>query len=221
MTAHDAEAVLVDVLALLGTRWGKHPLSNRGGERLAGLNTLSVLDGHQRVVFRARTTQSVGLLEVLCVAPRRESAVYDLAHSLVESGHLTDDEITQLWDALALLEVEAEQVGLDGWDYAPPPAPEGMVKTAVAAGVLDEATARVLSVDELAAAMEAGWDEYGPNPTVAVDAALHRARTRATFDDAGPILRGRLAPRCDKWMPRAHTRCIRKKGHPGACRSTG
>lgn len=50
-------------------------------------------------------------------------------------------ELTDLWDAPAVLDVVAESVGLDGWDFQPPPAPVGMTKAAVAAGLIDEPVA--------------------------------------------------------------------------------
>jgi hypothetical protein len=207
--------VLSDVVRLCDSPSGKHPLSRS----LRGWNTLEVLDGHKRVIYRATIQNPVGLIEVLCLGPRSDQEVYDLALALIKTGLLTDEEGTQLWDALALLEVVAESVGLDGWDFRAPPAPDGLVKTVVAAGVLEEAIAKLLSQDEILAAMNASWSETGrPNMEEALEAALKRARFSSSYP-AREILFARSEPRCALLMPRAKIRCIRKFGHPGPHRA--
>lgn len=70
---------------------------------------------------------------MLCLAPRSDREVYDLAEGLACSGLLDAEDIDSLWDALAILVVVEEDVGLDGWDSRPEPAPEGTVRAAVAA----------------------------------------------------------------------------------------
>lgn len=207
--------VLADVIALCRNHPGKHPLS----APLSGWNTLAVLAGHRRVVYRGSITGGVGTIEVLCLGPRRDSEVYDLAAALTESGRLTNAEVTQLWVALALIDVVAESVGLDGWDYRPAPAPQGMRRAAVAAGLLEERFAELLSLEEVQAAMEHGWSPTGPDPAAAVRAALDRARGGVDF--AGlDVLALRAEDRCDVVMPRARFRCVRKRGHPGPHRSS-
>lgn len=52
------------------------------------------------------------------------------------SGQLTEEEATQLWDALALLDVLTDQVGLDGWDYSPQPAEAHLVRALAQLGLL-------------------------------------------------------------------------------------
>lgn len=105
---------------------------------------------------------------MLCLGPRSDNEVYDMAVGLRDAGLLDPDEITQLWDALAVLDVVEEDVGLDGWDYRPPPAPDGMVRAVVAAGLLDQETAELLAQPELEAAMENGWGPGGPDPVRAL-----------------------------------------------------
>jgi hypothetical protein len=185
--------------------------------------TLSVLGGHARAVYKASMVGSSGLLEVLCLGPRSDSAVYDMAVALRDSGLLDESEITDLWDALAVLDVVAEDVGLDGWDYAPPPAPDGMVRAVVAQGLLDEEVARVFSADELQEAMAEGWGPEGPDPHRALIAALERARRRsggAPEPDPATVITARSAPRCGVVMPRAGVTCIRRAGHPGPHRAS-
>ena len=218
LTESEQIRVIEDVVALCHNPAGKHPLSNKAGSHLAGWNTLDVLGGEHRVVFASRVVDGVGTLEILCAGPRRADAAYTIASALIATGHLTDDEITEIWQALALLDVVAEDVGLDGWDYTPVPAPDGLRRSAVAAGVLDEETAALLSRDEINAAMEAGWGPSGADRTLALDAALHRARSNARFHGAHAFA-DRLAPRCGALMPRARQTCIRKHGHPGPHRS--
>lgn len=133
-TEAERTAILVDLVRLCDDPGGKHPLR----APLAGWNTLEVLGSSQRVIYRATVVDGVGLLEALCLGPRTDAEVYDMAVALRDAGILTDEELSALWDALAILDIVAEQVGLDGWDFRPEPAPEGMRRAAVAAGLLDE-----------------------------------------------------------------------------------
>lgn len=220
LTVPDRAAVLVDVVALRDNPVGTHPLSNRhGGDRLAGWNTLDVLGKQHRVVFSSRIVDGVGVIEVLCAGPRRADAAYDLANALIRTGLLTDDEVTEIWQALTLLDTLAEAAGLDGWDYRPPSAPDGLVRTAVNSGLLDESVARLLSLDEITAAMAEGWTASGPDPALALRAALLRARAGADPGDLTRIMAGRKADRCGAVLPRTGQACIRRAGHPGAHRS--
>ena len=212
-TAAEQVDVLADVVGLCTDPAGKHPLS----KALAGWNTLAVLSGRKRVVYRGAEFDNVGLIEVLCIGPKSANEVYDIAVGLVESGALSDDEVTQLWEALSLLDLVAESVGLDGWDYRPPPAPEGMVRAAVASGLLTEDVASLLSLDELEAAMEGGWSSTGADPIAALNAALRRARGNITFP-GDTVVHGRAKDRCGAIMPRAQVRCIRVLGCSGAHR---
>ena len=176
-TTAEQQDVLASIVRLCTDPAGKHPLSHA----LAGWNTLEVLAGHARVVYKVSQMDGVGLVEVLCLGPRSADEVYDMAVALTRSGALAPAEVTQVWEALALLEVVAEAVGLDGWDFTPLPAPAGMVRSAVAAQLLPEAQARLLSKDELEAAMEAGWASGAADPVAAIRAALERARGRVGF----------------------------------------
>ena len=215
LTDHDQIDVLAEVHRLCEQPEGRHRLATP----LPGWNTLVVLSKRFRVVYRASWHTGVGLIEVLCLGPRRESEVYDTAVALARSGILDVDEVTQLWEALALMDLIPEAIGLDGWDFQPPPAPDGMVRAAVAAGVLPEDVASLLSLDELQAAMTSGWSSTGqPDPHEALRAALERARSRVAFPGLDVVL-GRGGPRCGVVMPRAGARCIRARGHPGAHRS--
>lgn len=219
-TDSDRLIVLADVVGLCANPGGKHPLSNR----LVGWNTLSTLHGNHRVVYRAtwdHEDDTTGLVEVLCLGPRSNDEVYDTARALVASGLLTDEEATELWDALDLLDTVAERVGLDGWDFTPEPAPSWLRDAAVKMGVLDPTDAEVMSTEEIEAAMEAGYDPDGrPNPEAAIAAALERARSGVAFTGPEPLAQRRSADRCAKKMPRAQKRCIRRRGHPGPCRSS-
>lgn len=218
LTPTQREDVLVELVRLCGDPGGKHPLR----APLAGWNTCEVLEGHQRVIYRASVIDGVGLIEALCLGPRTDAEVYDMAIGLRDSGVLGDAELTELWEALAILDVVAERVGLDGWDFLPDPAPEGMRRAAVASGLLDERSASLLSRDELEAAMTAGWGPDGPDPASALVAALERARSRAvtlSSDEAAIILATRAEDRCGVVLPRAQRPCVRRAGHPGAHRS--
>ena len=210
----------VDAQGLCLNPVGKHPLSNRGGhDNLAGWNTLDVLAGEFRVVFCSKVIDDVGVIEVLCAGPRKGEAVYDIASALIATGKLSEDEVTEIWQALILLDLLAEDIGLDGWDFKPEPGPDGLVKAAVSAGLLTEDLARLLSKDELAAALEGGWDETGANPEKALSAAMRRARASADAGNITRIMKQRAEDRCDVFMPRKKATCIRKAGHPGPHRS--
>lgn len=222
LTPNERESVLAEVVALCDNPIGKHPLSNRSAtERLAGLNTVEVLGKKHRVVFGARAEQGVGLIEVICAGPRTGNAVYDVANALVRSGRLTEEEATQLWDALALLEVVAEVVGIDGWDYRPRPAEAHLVRALVQLGLLPEDLAATVSRAEAEAAMRDGCDEAGqPDTYAALAAVMRAARTRSDYGDATDVLRRRTEERCGADMPRARATCIRRHGHPGPHRAT-
>lgn len=218
LTADQREQVLTSVVALCADPGGKHPLGARHGRRaLVGCNTVAVLGGTQRVVYQV--DEPGASIVVLCMGHRRGSEVYDIATALAATL-LTEAEAAQMWAALAVLDVLPESVGMDGWDYRPPPAPEGMRKTAVASGLLPADIADLLSADELAAAMAHGWGPDGADADLALAAAVRRARGNAGFDSARLVVTRRAEPRCDAWMPRAKTLCIRRVGHPGPHRAT-
>ena len=140
------------------------------------------------------------------------------AVAAVKTGCLSEDEVTQLWEALSLLDVVTEEIGLEGWDYRPTPAPEGMRRAAVAAGLIDRDTADLLSKDELEAAMASGWGPDGPDPERALVSALERVRGSADFS-ARKIIEVRRDARCGVLMIRAKSNCVRRTGHPGPHRS--
>lgn len=215
-TEHQRESVLAEIIVLCEAPGGKHRLH----APLAGWNTLDVLGREHRVIYKATVTDGVGLLEMLCLGPRSDNAIYDMAVGLTSSGLLATAEVTDLWDAMGLLDVVAEEVGLDGWDYRPPPAPMGMQRAAVAAGVIDADTAAMLSKAELEAAVEEAWSggSETPDPEAALVAALERARRNAAFPGRD-VIRRRGDPRCEVPMPRANARCIRRRGHPGPHRA--
>lgn len=216
LTAPEQIEVAAQVVGLCNEPSGKHPLRSP----LVGWNTLDVLQGTRRVVYRAAIIDGCGVIEALCVGRRSNNEVYDVAHALIDAGLLTPEEATALWDALAILNIVEEDVGLDGWDFAPAPAPAGMVRAAVAAGLLEEQVAMVLSQPELEAAMEKGWTTDGPDPQAALVAALERARMRARrLVDPQSVFLGRLDPRCLVLLPRAGARCIRRRDHPGPHRA--
>lgn len=206
--------ILAEVVRLCNDPGGKHPLRSP----LSGWNTLDVLGTEFRVVYKATAPDGVGLLEVLCIGPRTGSEVYDMAMGITRTGLLSEDEVTQLWEALSLLEIVTEDVGLEGWDYRPEPAPEGMRRAAVNSGLLDQETADLLAKDELEAAMTSGWGPLGADPEKALLAALERARGSADFS-ARKILEVRRDDRCGAFMVRAKSRCVRRAGHPGPHRS--
>lgn len=211
-----AEDVLVDVLRLCTNPAGSHPLH----APLTGWNTLETLSRKQRVVYHARLVDGVGTIDVLALGPRSDSEVYDTVRALLAAGLLTDETVTQIWNALTLLDVAAESIGLDDWDYLPPAAPDGMRKAAVASGVLPEDVAVLLSKDELEAALEAAWGTDGTIDTKrAITAAITRHRT-APSQSATRIMESRKQPRCSAFMPRAKRACIRRQGHPGPHRAS-
>lgn len=222
LTGDERESVLTTVVAICSNPAGKHPLSNRSvGDQLAGLNTVEVLERRHRVVFASRLENGVGLVEVICAGPRTGNAVYDVANSLVRSGVLTEEESTQIWDSLALLDIIAEAVGLDGWDYAPRPAEAHLVRALVKLNLLPADIAAVVSRTEADAAMRDGYDGTGePNQNAAMAAVLHAARGRSDYRDAGDVLRRRTDSRCAAELPRARAQCIRRFGHPGPHRSS-
>jgi hypothetical protein len=206
--------VLAEIVNLCRDPAGKHPLH----APLSGWNTLDVLGGDYRVVYKATTSENVGLLEILLIGPRSDSEVYDIAVGAVNTGCLSEDEVTQLWEALGLLDVVTEEAGLEGWDYRPTPAPEGMRRAAVAAGLIDHDTAELLAKDELVAAIASGWGPDGPDPKRALVAALERARGSADFS-ARKIVELPNDERCGVLMTRARSNCVRRAGHPGPHRS--
>lgn len=220
VTAAEREQVFDDIVSLFTRPWGKHPLSNRSRtDRLAGLNTVTTIDGTHRVVYRAGVSpQGVGLIEVLAIGPRRDNAVYDAVNAMLATGRL-DDVAEQIWGLLAIYEDTARRFGLELWDYAPPPAPESLVRSAVAAGVLPESVARLLSADEIMTALSHAWDPATgrPDPAGAVAAAVRRV---SGSSDPDRLLADRGDPRCGAPMPRAKAPCIRRAGHPGAHRAT-
>lgn len=213
--------VLADIVELCRAPWGKHVLSNRGQQKLAGFNTAESVDRTYRIVFRSTiTADGVGLIEVVVVGHRRNGAVYDAASALVSSGVLTAAEVQQIWEMLELLEtLHADLTGLEQWDYIPEPAPAGIQKAVVASGLLDEQVAGLLTADEIAAAMAHGWDPSTgePDPDRALQAALERLGTSATPDR---LLALRKGPRCGALMKIAGTPCIRPRGHAGAHRAS-
>jgi hypothetical protein len=218
LTEPDQVRVLAEVVRLTSNPLGKHPLSNTTKYgKLAGFHTAEVLGGEHRIVYRVQIVDGVGVLEIVVGGPRRGNEVHTAANALVASGVLTEDEVTQIWDALNLLDIAAERAGLDGWDYQPEPADEGHQRAAVAAGVLTADIVVLLSKDELAAAMSFGWGDDGADQSRAIDAALRRARANAVTSDV--VLTSRLEPRCGAFMPRAKKRCIRREHHPGAHRA--
>ncbi len=170
----DQVGVLAAIVHLCADPAGKHALGNKDDMVLAGWNTLDVLATEHRVVYRASNQYGTGLIEVLCLGMRRGSVVYDMADALKDSGALSDGQVTQLWIALSLLDVVAEKVGLDGWDYRSPPAPAGMVRAVVAAGLLSQHIAELLSKDEIEAAQTEGWGPAGKSEFVNIKYPLHR-----------------------------------------------
>lgn len=211
-----AEDVITDVVRLCENPSGSHPLR----APLAGWNTLEVLGRSRRVVYHARIVEGEGTIDVLCLGPRSNSEVYDVAEALCDAGLLSDETVTQIWEALTLLDMAAANVGMDEWDYRPIPAPEGMRKAAVAAGILPEEVATLLSKDELEAALEHAWGEDGSlDPARALMAAILRNRTSA-HTNVEEVVGRRKDPRCGAFMPRAKQLCIRRLHHPGPHRAS-
>lgn len=207
--------VLKDVIRLCEDPAGKHPL----GSELAGLNTTETLQKKHRIVYGARDAGGVGLIEVLTAGPRRDNEIYDLMNLL--RSRLTDEEWAQIWEVLELVEQTASDVGLQPWDYAPDPAPAGLVEAAISSGFLDREVAEVMSKEEIIAAMEGGYTASGVSKAAALDAAMRTARA-AGYPRPSPqeIYRARIRePRCAVIMPRAGQPCIRRSGHPGPHRA--
>lgn len=221
LTNSEQEIALATVVALCANPVGKHPLSNRTStDRLAGLNTVETLGRSHRIIFSSRVEAGVGVIEVICAGPRTDNAVYDIANALIRSGELTDAEVTQLWEALALLDVLAEDVGLQGWDFAPPVAEPHIARALVQLGLVREDIAAVLSRQEADAAMRDGYDDDGrPDSRAAFAAILRAARVRSDYVDVGDVLRRRREKRCGAQMPRARAACVRRVGHPGPHRA--
>lgn len=207
--------VLKDVIRLCEDPAGKHPL----GSDLAGLNTVETLQKKHRIVYGARDEAGVGLIEVLIAGPRRDNEIYDLMNLL--RSKLTDEEWTQIWEVLELVEQTAEEVGLDPWDHAPESAPTGLVEAAVSSGVLDREIAEVMSKDEIIAAIEGGYTESGIDKAAALDAAMKTARAAGHPRPLPKQVYGKRTtePRCAAMMERAGKPCIRRSGHPGPHRA--
>jgi hypothetical protein len=145
----EAETVLAEIVALCRRSLGTSGHDPTIGVRLAGWNTLYVLGGEYRVVFAYRLVNDVGIIEVLCSGSRNGDALYDMAADLTGTGKLTEDEISEIWVALALLEIVVGRVGEDGWDDPPKSAPVGMQRAAVVSGLLEQNVANVLTLVEL------------------------------------------------------------------------
>jgi len=212
----DALEVMATVVRTLENPGGKHPLSARVSRALVGCNTVETLGGTHRIVYFVDENQAS--ITVFALGLRRNNEIYDKAIALVNSGVLTADEITSIWQVLALLDIVAETFGLDSSDYLPQQAPEGLVLAAVRAGILDEDIAQLLSKEEINEAMIAGFANGEVDMDAALTAALKVARGRSGFDSAD-IIRTRKEPRCANWMPRSRALCIRRAGHSGPCRS--
>ncbi|MEK7294990.1 MAG: hypothetical protein AAB018_00485, partial [Actinomycetota bacterium] len=78
LSKHERLDVLGAVVALCENPAGKHLLR----ASLAGWNTLAVLNGERRVVYKGSLVHGVGLIEVLCLGPRRNEEVYDMANAV-------------------------------------------------------------------------------------------------------------------------------------------
>ena len=142
--------------------------------------------------------------------------MYTIASALIESGILDQNEVTQIWDSLALLDAAAEDAGLDGWDYSPAPAPPWLIAAATQAGLPVDQLEH-MSREEVETAMELVCKTE--QPTTAVSEAVQRANRTLTRRPPPP-LQTRGDSRCRKYMPRQRQTCIRRAGHPGPCRST-
>ncbi|MCI1748320.1 MAG: hypothetical protein LKI24_09610 [Acidipropionibacterium sp.] len=220
VTEDQRDEILDDIVDLFAQPWGKHPLSNRRRtDRLAGLNTASTLSGDYRIVFRSSVDRGVGLIEIIAIGPRSGHRIYDAVNALIATGKLDEGLVQQIWDLLALYQDTADRFGLELWDYRPPAAPDGLVRAAAASGALPADSARLLSSDELMAAMADAWDPVTGKPDIerALAAAVRRV---AGSSDPERVLARREEPRCGVLMPRARKPCIRRRGHPGAHRAT-
>jgi hypothetical protein len=215
LTAAQVETVIDDVMSLLTAPAGKHALSNRPGQPLAGMNTTATVGRMLRIVFRSRVEAGTGLLEVVAIGPRSDDAVYDAVSALVNSGKLTDAEVAQIWDAIEVFEAAKDRLGLESWDYRPAPAPDGLIRAVVNLGLLERGVAELLSDDELQAAQVAGWQTGTPDPAAALDAALQRVEGSSSPER---LLTIRAESRCGAPMPRSKKKCIRRRDHAGAHR---
>lgn len=207
--------VLATALKLSDNPSGKHALGRKGKQNLSGWNTSEVLRLAQRIVFSARVIDGVLVIHALCIGPRRDSEVYTIAEAVLKSGALDDEQTQQVWEALALLNVAPELVGLDGWDYQPAAAPDGLRKTVISAHLLDPDDVAHMSAAELVAAMDQGWGEDGWDRDKALAAALAVHRSANPQPDPATVFAKRKEPRCGVFMPRARAHCVRREGHPG------
>lgn len=221
ITDEQRDQILDDIVALFRRPWGKHPLSNHtAADHLAGLNTATTLAGDHRIVFRSVVTEhGVGLIEIIAIGPRKDNRVYDAVNALLACGSLDPSLEQQIWALLAVYEETAERFGLELWDYRPEPAPPGLVRSSIASGALTEDVAKLLSTDEITAALADAWDpETGePDPDRALAAAVRRV---AASNDPERLMKIRGEPRCGAYMTRADDYCVRRRGHAGAHRAT-
>lgn len=217
VSSAERESVFDSIVGLFTAPDGKHRLSNQGKTNLVGLNTVEAARRTYRVIYRARTVSGVGLIEIVTIGLRRDGEVYSDAHDLVASGKLSESEQTQIWDALRFLDETKERFGLEEWDYMEEAAPEGMIKAVAGAGILDEHIARLLSKEELVAAMEAAYRTGQLDTDAALQAAMNRVASSAKPDR---VFTSRKAPRCGVQMPISGKVCIRAEGHAGAHRSS-
>lgn len=217
VTAAEREEVFDTIVRLITSPAGKHPLSNRGTTDLVGFNTVEACQRAYRIIYRARRDDGVGTIEVIAIGLRRDGEVYAEAHDLIHSGKLTEQEQTQIWDALRLVDETKERLGLEQWDYFEDSAPEGLIRAAVAGDIIDEDVARMLTKGELNAAVEAAWAGGALDREAALTAAMRRVASSATPDR---VFASRRDPRCGVRMPLADKPCIRRRGHAGAHRSS-
>lgn len=215
-SASERGEVFDAITGLFTSPEGKHRLSNRATTNLVGFNTVEACQRVYRIIYRARASEGVGLIEIITVGVRRDDEVYAEANDLVQSGKLTSAEQTQIWDVLTFLAESRERLGLEEWDYFDDPAPTGMVKAAVAGGILSEEVARLLTQRELTAAMTAAWASGELDTNAALEAAVRLVASSATPER---VLQSRRANRCGAHMPLAKAPCIRAAGHAGAHRA--
>ncbi|KJC63524.1 hypothetical protein [Agreia bicolorata] len=215
VNASDREEVFDTIVGLFVSPAGKHRLSKKPATNLVGFNTVEACRRDYRIIYRAKTQKDVGTVEIITIGLRRDDEVCAEAHDLVHSGKLTPDEQTQIWDALQILGETKGRLGLEEWDYVEEAAPEGLVKAAVAADILDEEFARLLTKSELTVAMEAAWASGTLDRQAAMVAAMKRVASSATPER---VFASRRDDRCGALLPLAKKTCIRKKGHAGAHR---
>ncbi len=212
----EREMVFDTIVGLFANPSGKHRLSNQNKTNLVGFNTVEAAQRTYRIIYRARTQNGVGLIGIITIGFRRDNDVYGEAHDLVASGKLTEAEQTQIWDVLRFLEETKERLGLEEWDYKEEAAPVGLVKAAVAAGIMDEEFASLLSQSELTAALAAAFETGQLDRAAALSAAMTRVASSANPDR---VFQSRQTPRCGVIMPVAGKPCIRAEGHAGAHRA--